>query len=241
MKNNYESVCLPFTLKYEGKFSNDAHDPGGKTLEGIIQREYNQYRKAKGKPLRELSPALYGTTEWTAERDEIYRTKYWNAVGGDSLPSGIDLCVWDFGVNAGPSRALKYLKLIDQSKPIADQIQEYTAKREAYYRSLKTFQYFGRGWLARNSACCRIALELNRKPTGAIKPVPGTSIAPKTQNAPTASTMRLTAIGTMSAAIAAFWVSIPLWVKIGGPILVIGGLGYHFWKKYNAKNTTPNS
>ena len=29
---------------------------------------------------------------------------------GDDLPNGLDLCVFDFGVNAGPGRAAKYLQ-----------------------------------------------------------------------------------------------------------------------------------
>ena len=42
-----------------------------------------------------------------AERDEIYRNEYWNAVNGDRLRAGEDLCVFDFAVNSGPARALE--------------------------------------------------------------------------------------------------------------------------------------
>ena len=34
----------------------------------------------------------------------IYKKNYWNRVKGDQLPSGLDLCVFDFGVNAGTGR-----------------------------------------------------------------------------------------------------------------------------------------
>ena len=44
-------ACLPFTLKEEGGYSNDAHDPGGKTMEGIIQREYDRYRSSQKRDL----------------------------------------------------------------------------------------------------------------------------------------------------------------------------------------------
>ena len=44
-----------------------------------------------------------------AERDEIYRNEYWNAVNGDRLRAGEDLCVFDFAVNSGPARAARSL------------------------------------------------------------------------------------------------------------------------------------
>ena len=31
----------------------------------------------------------------------MYKAKYWDAVQGDHLPSGVDILVADFGVNAG--------------------------------------------------------------------------------------------------------------------------------------------
>jgi hypothetical protein len=37
--------CLPDTLVQEGGNSNDAHDPGGMTMMGIIQREYDLKRR----------------------------------------------------------------------------------------------------------------------------------------------------------------------------------------------------
>ena len=40
----------------------------------------------------------------------IYKKNYLNRVKGDQLPSGLDLCVFDFGVNAGTGRGTKYLQ-----------------------------------------------------------------------------------------------------------------------------------
>ena len=34
----------------------------------------------------------------------MYKARYWDVVQGDHLPSGVDISVADFGVNAGPSR-----------------------------------------------------------------------------------------------------------------------------------------
>ena len=110
----------------------------------------------------------------------LYKAKYWDVVKGDDLPAGVDLCVFDFAVNAGPNRAARYLQLMVGA--IADgkigpttlrQLQQYVRThdlphavnryqdlREAYYRKLKTFATFGRGWLRRNSEVRQAALKM---------------------------------------------------------------------------------
>src|SRR5215475_9793528 len=75
------SVCIPLTLAQEApvpldwgnqrNFSDDAHDPGGKTQCGITQGEYDLWRKAHGLPQRAVR--LLGRPEGYA----IYRINYW--------------------------------------------------------------------------------------------------------------------------------------------------------------------
>lgn len=67
--------CMPVILRYEGGYSNHPRDPGGVTLEGIIQRVYDGYRDRKGLPHRALTAAMQRTPEWIAERNEIYRDR----------------------------------------------------------------------------------------------------------------------------------------------------------------------
>ena len=40
----------------------------------------------------------------------IYEKNYWGRLKCDDIPSGFDLCVFDFGVNAGTGRSAKYLQ-----------------------------------------------------------------------------------------------------------------------------------
>lgn len=73
--------------------------------------------------------------------------------------------VFDFGVNAGPGRAVSLLQRLAGAKVDGsvgpktieavracngpDLIDRYAQEREAYYRGLSTFDEFGNGWLAR--------------------------------------------------------------------------------------------
>lgn len=151
-------ICLPYTLKQEGGNSNDPHDPGGRTHEGITQREYDAYRKAKGLPLQ----SDYLASD--AEVQDIYLNGYW-LPHCPQLAPGVDLSFFDQCVNEGPLQAIRLLQraleipsdgiygpMTDQalrtSSP-AQLIKNYAFYREGYYRSLRTFQYFGAGWLKR--------------------------------------------------------------------------------------------
>src|ERR1700678_3705447 len=95
--------CLPPILVQEGGYSNDAHDPGGMTDFGIIQREYDAKRKQWGLP-----------TQWdkniSADKNRpMYYTDYWLPVCPQLYP-GLDLQVFNMSVNGGPHRAIVLLQ-----------------------------------------------------------------------------------------------------------------------------------
>ena len=101
----------------------------------------------------------------------IYRKNYWDRIKADELPSGLDLCVFDFGVNAGTGRSAKYLQRLinttidggigpntlraldeftqSQQRGIKDVIGMFQDARQGYYESLSTFDTFGKGWSRR--------------------------------------------------------------------------------------------
>ena len=99
----------------------------------------------------------------------IYEKNYWGRTKCDDLPGGLDLCVFDFAVNAGPGRAAKYLQemigtTVDggigpntlralgnyiESEGTATAIENYQEMRQRYYESLSTFDTFGKGWTRR--------------------------------------------------------------------------------------------
>lgn len=173
-KGNFDS-CLAEVLKHEGGFANHPSDPGGMTNLGVTKAVYEQW---VGHPVSES--IMRGLTVQHVR--VLYKVQYWDAARCDDLPAGIDLCVFDFAVNAGPKRAVRYLQLMTGA--VGDgiigantlaQVQSYVRLhdkahaviryqdlREAYYRKLKTFATFGKGWLRRVGAVRDIALKVAR-------------------------------------------------------------------------------
>ena len=97
-------ACMVFVLAREGGWSDNPSDSGGATMYGIIQREYDAYRRAKGLP--EQTVRLISI----AEREEIYRDNYWEPVHGDYLDSPVDMVMFDSAVNTGIGQAIKWLQ-----------------------------------------------------------------------------------------------------------------------------------
>jgi len=174
--------CLAETLKWEGGFSNHPDDPGGATNFGVIQERYDEYNKDRGQPAKSVKKIT------KAEVDDIYKRYYWDKVVADSLPSGVDLVVFDFGVNSGPSRAVKYaqklvgtdedgvmgpvtIKAIQELSPDLF-IRKYMDQRESYLRGLKTFPVFGKGWLRRTTGIRAKGLSLASTPLHTQQPIP---------------------------------------------------------------------
>ncbi|MCR0985385.1 glycoside hydrolase family 108 protein [Roseomonas populi] len=166
-------ACLDEVLKSEGGFVNHPADPGGATNMGITLRTLSEFRDG------EVTEAdMRALTR--AEAREIYRVRYWTPMRCAELPAGVDLMVFDFGVNAGPGRSVKMLQKaagvsVDGSVgPITlaaaracrapDLIRRLAEARMAYYRGLGTFPSFGRGWMRRVDATRQVALEMATRP-----------------------------------------------------------------------------
>lgn len=157
---------LAVTLKHEGGFSDHPRDPGGVTLEGVIQRVYDAYRRRHGRALRSLTPAMRGQPDWIAERNDIYKRQYWDAVRADELPRGVNLVVFDGAVNSGPYQSALWLQralgvtadghigneTVGAARVHPDHdrlIAEISARRLGMLQNLKTWPTFGKGWSAR--------------------------------------------------------------------------------------------
>lgn len=134
------SLCLPVTLKFEGGFSDNPKDPGGATMNGITLATFRRYRpNATVADLKAISPEV---------RQVIYNDGYWRPIAGDTLPSGVDLAAFDFGVNSGPAQAKKALAATANAAPVA-RVSAICARRSSLLHVLKTWKAFGKGWAAR--------------------------------------------------------------------------------------------
>jgi lysozyme family protein len=144
MKENF-AISLQMTLRHEGGYSNDKHDPGGATMRGVTWREYNRYRKAKGLPIR---PVRECTVE---EMHDIYRRNYWDAMNCDSLPAGLDFAIFDLAVNNGVGRAKQFLPRAMQATDGSSRalVNSICDQRLAFDKGLRIWRVFGRGWSRR--------------------------------------------------------------------------------------------
>ncbi len=150
-------AALARVLEHEGGYSNHPADPGGPTMQGIIQRVYDAYRTRTGQALRPVRQIE------RSERTAIYRSQYWDAVRGDDLPAGLDYVVFDGAVNSGPGQAAKWLQralglpadgqvgavTLAAAGRCADPaalVDDICARRLAMLKRLSTWPVFGAGW-----------------------------------------------------------------------------------------------
>jgi len=168
MQSNYDK-CLETILHHEGGYVNHPSDPGGETNMGVTKRVHEDFGGTKDMQDLEFEDVA-----------PIYKQNYWDRVKGDELPSGLDLCVFDFGVNAGTGRAAKYLQTMIgtvadggigpntlralgnyvESEGIESTIRNYQEARQEYYESLSTFETFGRGWTRRVKETTELAIKM---------------------------------------------------------------------------------
>ena len=159
---NYKK-CLELILHHEGGYVNHPKDPGGETNMGVTKKVYEAWVMEEDLLPKEMKDLQFEDVA------PIYKKNYWDRVKGDNLPSGLDLCIFDFGVNAGTGRAAKFIQSIIGTTVVGvivpntlktleayisvegleATIDAYQAKRQEYYESLSTFETFGKGWTRR--------------------------------------------------------------------------------------------
>ena len=167
MQQNY-NYALQQVLKSEGGYTNDPRDPGGPTNFGITIADYRMYvnKNATANDIKNMH---------LADAQSIYRSKYWNALGCDALPSGVDYCVFDYGVNSGIGRARKVWNKVKTSDP-KETINAICDERLKFLQSLSTWSHFGKGWGARVASVRQNSLKL----AGGTKPPVTQTNAPAT-------------------------------------------------------------
>ena len=157
MKENFDEA-LAAVLIHEGGYVNNPKDPGGMTNLGVTKKVWEEWvgHPVGEKEMRALTPDTVAP---------MYRKKYWDAIKGDELPTGLDYLMFDFAINAGPGRAIKTMQKAIGTTPDgvigpktmqalkdADQkdlVAKFSMEKELFYKALPTFATFGKGWMRR--------------------------------------------------------------------------------------------
>jgi lysozyme family protein len=168
MKDNFESA-LKAILHHEGGYVNHPKDPGGMTNLGVTKRVWEEWvgHEVDEKTMRNLTPEIVGP---------MYKTKYWDKIKGDDLPTGVDYVVFDAAVNSGPGRAAKWLQACVGVEPDggigpktlaavnafdANQlIEDYAKRRLSFLMDLQTWDTFGKGWGRRVAEVQKTGLDM---------------------------------------------------------------------------------
>lgn len=173
MKENF-TQALKHVLTFEGGYVDHPLDPGGATNFGITRRTLERFlgRRVSKAEVKALT---------LEDAREIYEQLYWAPLLCDAMPAGVDLAVFDCGVNQGIGRAKVLLQkavgvpadgVIGPQTLAAlaaadprDLLNEFMARRmRAYGRLSRLFSVFGLGWSRRLMATHKAALELIKEP-----------------------------------------------------------------------------
>ena len=87
---------------HEGGYVNDPRDNGGETKYGISKRAHPHV------DIKNLT---------LDQAKAIYHQNYWLRVGAEMFPAGIAYALFDAAVNAGPSRAIKWMQRAVRTAP----------------------------------------------------------------------------------------------------------------------------
>ncbi|NEQ76010.1 MAG: hypothetical protein F6K23_25025 [Okeania sp. SIO2C9] len=96
-------TALAFTLYFEGGFSNHPADKGGRTYKGILQTEYNAYRRRRGLPTLDV------TQMSDTELMEIYQS-YWDNSKSATMHPALAVVMFDTAVNFGINNSVTFLQ-----------------------------------------------------------------------------------------------------------------------------------
>jgi len=162
MSRFQECLALIISDDIEGGWTDDPDDTGGATNRGITLAVYADHLKLPITP--DLKNRLrYDLTQ--AEIEDVYKVRYWNKVRGNDLPVGLDLAVFDWGVNSGPHRAITHLQTVlgvtvdgvfgkqtmaaVRAKMGTKLIVKYIDNRLEYLKTRPNYWKFKGGWVKR--------------------------------------------------------------------------------------------
>lgn len=236
--NNFEA-CHAHTAKWEGGWSDHSADPGGKTNWGITQATLGVYlgRPASAAEIRAL----------TKEQAKlIYKKLFWNSIGAETMPRGVDMACYDWGVNSGPARGKKAFNDTAGILSPPARVKQIMASRRAFFAAIIArngkLAAFRKGWANRaagiEAAAYKMALtaqgmqpEVIAKQMQAEASQAGKTAAKKTKQATTAGSGAAVG-GAATAASGWNWEMI----AFGGVcVAIVGFVAFLAWRAVQAE------
>lgn len=166
--SNFE-YAVNIILQFEGGYVSDHRDPGGSTKYGITQAVYDAWLKN----LNESSMDVILVTR--SEAKDIYKSQYWDRIRGDELPKRLAICLFDFAVHSGVSKAIHTLQRVLGVEPdgviglvTLDEIRKkdesliienLLKRRLNFLKSLSVWKFYKNGWKNRIQKLSKICLE----------------------------------------------------------------------------------
>ena len=185
--NTYKNFVDRMIGKYEGGYGWNHKDTGGPTKYGITCFDLAEHRGQRMTSMAAWAPIVQAMQ--LPEAEEIYQTKYANAIRYNDLPAGIDVEMLDYGVNSGitrpirvvrailgvPGLAVMDLKLLDAIRKAdpAKLVADISAERLHFMHAIRggsAWDEFGGGWGARVADLKAYALHLVAGPASAGEP-----------------------------------------------------------------------
>lgn len=112
---------------------------------------------------------------------QLYQAGWWTFLHCEQLPKGLDLMVFDFGVNCGLGASARQLQTVLHranvkvavdgvigpmtinavvTSPLGTLIAQLGQQHLRYYQGLASWPQYGRGWTNRNNTRIRLALAM---------------------------------------------------------------------------------
>lgn len=119
MKENFKKF-LPILLQKEGYYSNHRWDSGKETLFGISRRFNPDWKGWKIWDNISVGEIPSKNKAWLLLSDHVeklYKSRYWDQINADNLPSGVDTFCFDMAVNMGVEKSSKILQKVVEAFP----------------------------------------------------------------------------------------------------------------------------
>jgi lysozyme family protein len=165
-------ACLGFVWRPENDgqpYHVDANDPGAGTAWGITEATWQDALNA-GLVTGDLASASQD------DLGEILRANYWHPCQCNAMAAGVDLCIFNMAMIAGPREAAQIVQRLIGTTPdgiigpitlgVLQQwgaetaIRSLTSRDETYFGELRDSVYFEKGWDRRATDCQTAALAM---------------------------------------------------------------------------------